>query len=241
MLKSYKPGQDIFIFLVVPLGKGLKSGLDILPRGFFKSIKKILILPQNRYFSTVPFGGVNFSVPLENITENMSARVADIRFDRREVYLARIMSQSEYDVWLKNNNKEKGVFMKINFRLIGKLGFLLVIVGYFMPVSHYFNGFEIAEFLVLDKSDVIFGLLMYLLIISAFFGSVIGILLLLKKNVKPTFDWAVIITCIVSGLIGFLGLIVRTFMDLEYGGYIILIGWIVALMSQIISKAKKET
>jgi hypothetical protein len=63
--------------------------------------KNLQILPQNRYFSAVQFGAVSFSVPLKNITEGMSVKVIDIRYDGREVYPARFMSQSEYNDWLK--------------------------------------------------------------------------------------------------------------------------------------------
>jgi hypothetical protein len=137
--------------------------------------------------------------------------------------------------------------MKVNFRLIGKVGFLLVIVGYFMPVSFIDNGFEIAEdFMLGVGGELFFGLLMYLLIISAFFGFIIGVLLLLKKCIKPIIDWAVIISCIVSGLIACLRLIVfwkglDYGLDLQPGGYLILIGWIVILVFQIISKTRNET
>ena len=76
--------------------------IDNAFRSDIKYGKNLQILPQNRYFNAVPFGSASFSVPLENITEKMSAKVADIRYDGREICPARIMSQSEYDVWVKN-------------------------------------------------------------------------------------------------------------------------------------------
>jgi len=129
-------------------------------------------------------------------------------------------------------------FMELNFRTIGKIGFLLVVIGFFMPVACDMNGFQIANTLM-EGDQVFSGLLMYLLILSAFAGAVIGVLLLLKKPVKATVDWIIIAVCIVSGMIVYFTQLEG--LELQNGAYVILIGWIVALVAQIISMVKKET
>jgi hypothetical protein len=64
---------------------------------------KLQILPQNRYFSNRPFEAVRFSVPLDKITDNLSVKVVRIGYQMggNASYPARIMSQSEYDEWVK--------------------------------------------------------------------------------------------------------------------------------------------
>jgi hypothetical protein len=127
--------------------------------------------------------------------------------------------------------------MKLNFRLIGKIGLLLIIFGFFMPVACDQNGFQIANY-CMDEGETFYGLLMYLLFISALIGVIIGVLLLMKKDVKPQIDWAIIIVCIASGLIVYFKFLED--LELQYGAYFILVGWIIALLLQIISKIKKE-
>jgi hypothetical protein len=128
-------------------------------------------------------------------------------------------------------------FMKLNFRIIGKIGFLLVIFGFFMPIACQMNGFQLAEIMI--GQNTLGGLLLYVLFISALAGVVIGALLLMKKNMPNFTDWIILLICIGSGLGVFL--ININGLSLQSGAYVILIGWIVALVAQIISKTKKET
>lgn len=124
--------------------------------------------------------------------------------------------------------------MKLNFRIIAKLGLLMVVIGFFMPVSCNMNGFEVADFMM--QNDMAGnGLLMYLLILSAFTGVLVGILLIAGKKVRGGIDWAAIIACIASGLIvNFSG----DWPELQSGAYMILTGWIIALGAQIIFALK---
>ena len=128
--------------------------------------------------------------------------------------------------------------MKVNFRKIGKVGFLLVVFGFFMPISCQMNGFQLADIMI-KQNAVLGGLLLYVLFISALVGVVIGALLLMKKNIPNSTDWIILLICIGSGLGVFL--ININGLSLQSGAYVILIGWIVALVAQIISKTKKET
>jgi len=130
--------------------------------------------------------------------------------------------------------------MKLNFRIIGKIALLLVIIGFFMPVACDENGFQLAG--TLNDSDSTFSaILMYVLFFSALAGCVIGALLLMKKDVKPTFDWVALLVCIGSGLFVYFNSLRSNEIDLQQGAYVILVGWIIALVAQIISKTKNET
>ena len=128
--------------------------------------------------------------------------------------------------------------MKLNFRTIGKAGFLLVFFGFFMPVACNQNGFEIAKHLT-NANETFSGLLMYLLFISAAAGLAIGVFLLMRKKINPNLDWLVICACIISGLIVYFRHLDG--IELQQGAYMILIGWITALAAQIASKVKGET
>jgi hypothetical protein len=128
--------------------------------------------------------------------------------------------------------------MKLSFRIIAKIGFLLVIIGFFMPIACDQNGFEIADYMM--KDDKTFdGLLLYLLFASAIVGIILGVLLLMKKKFNPSIDWLVIIVCIASGVIAYIRLL-QDGPDLQSGAYMILTGWIIALAIQVISKVQKE-
>jgi hypothetical protein len=75
--------------------------------------------------------------------------------------------------------------MKLNFRLIAKIGFLLVIFGFFMPIACDQNGFQIADYLREDEGETFYALLMYLLVISALIGVIIGVLLCKRQFYPP--------------------------------------------------------
>jgi len=132
------------------------------------------------------------------------------------------------------------------FRIIGKLGYVFVIIGFCIPVGGGGdNGFQLANEMFDSNSEVIFGLLTILMFISAVVGVLIGILPLIIKNINIGIDWITFAICVVSGLIVFWGSSALGFFDaglLRYeryvfqsGAYLILIGWIIALGCQIIS------
>jgi len=130
--------------------------------------------------------------------------------------------------------------IKVSFRTFGKMGFLLVVIGFFMPIACDSNGFEIAK--SLNKGDETFSaILLYVLFAAAVVGAVIGVLLLLKNKVKVYIDWVCLLACIGSGLALYLPrLNDRIKPELQTGAYVILIGWIIALAAQVISKVNKE-
>ena len=134
--------------------------------------------------------------------------------------------------------------MKLNFRIIAKLALLLVVIGFFMPVACNRSGFEIAKY-AMDHDKVLEGLLACLSFASAIAGLFVGVLRLLKNRLNPNIDWIVIVVCIASGLTPYCiqlnnKVFKVDFSDLQTGAYLILAGWIAALVFQVFSKLKKE-
>jgi len=130
--------------------------------------------------------------------------------------------------------------MKLNFRIIGKIALILVIIGFFMPVACDMNGFQVARTLKSADSSLS-AFLLYLLFFSAIAGCVIGALLLMKKDVKPVIDWIPLLVCIGCGLFVYFNSLRSNKIKLQEGAFVILAGWIVAVVAQIVSKIKKET
>lgn len=127
--------------------------------------------------------------------------------------------------------------MKISFSLIAKIGLLLVVIGFFMPVACNQTGPEIAKTLMnLDKNFE--GILMYVMLISAIIGVVLGCLAFTGKGFGGNVDWIIIIVCVLSGLIVYIG---ADNVKLQTGGYFILTGWIIAVAAKVLSTLKRES
>jgi len=126
----------------------------------------------------------------------------------------------------------------MSFRLIAKLGLLLVVIGFFMPVACNMNGLKIADYMM-NSNHTFEGLLIYAMLISAIIGVFIGVLLLMNKRLAGGIDWLMVIVCIASGLIVYLGSL-KNGPKLQTGAYLILAGWIIALGGQLLSKMKNE-
>jgi len=125
--------------------------------------------------------------------------------------------------------------MKFNFRTIAKCGFLLVFLGFFMPMSCNLNGFQIASVMGGFSS-----LLMYLMFLSAIAGIVVGVLLLLNKNPLPVIaEWIILGVCVGSGLLVFFTTLGKGG-NYQIGAFVILLGWIVAVAGHIMAKKKGE-
>ena len=129
---------------------------------------------------------------------------------------------------------------KMSFRTFGKIGLLLVVIGFFMPIACDQNGFEIAK--ALNKGDnTLSAILMYVMFAAAAVGVLVGVLLLLRSKVKVSVDWICVIACIGSGLALYLPrLNDRIKPELQAGAYLILAGWIIALAALIISHVNRE-
>ena len=130
--------------------------------------------------------------------------------------------------------------ISVNFRILAKIGLLLVVFGFFMPIACDHNGFEIAKSLnKLDETGS--AILLYVLFASAAAGVAVGVLLLMKNKIKVYVDWACLLACIGSGLALYLPrLDDKIKPDLQTGAYFILLGWIIALAAQVVSKLNKE-
>jgi len=120
------------------------------------------------------------------------------------------------------------------FRIIGKLGYVLVVIGFCMPITCDLNGFQVSNFLM-ENEKALFGILMIVTLVIAIAGIIIGILLLTNKKVNAGVDWITAVACIASGLIVYFGCLKEEGLELQSGAYVILAGWIIALAGQIIS------
>jgi len=130
--------------------------------------------------------------------------------------------------------------LKVSFRTLSKVGFLLVVIGFFMPIACDQNGFEIAKFLN-KGNDTLSMILMYVLFAAAVAGVLVGVLLLLKNKVKVSVDWLCLLLSIGSGLyLYFFKFESPDLSRLQTGACVILVGWVIALAAQIISHLNKE-
>jgi len=129
---------------------------------------------------------------------------------------------------------------KVSFRIFGKIGLLLVVIGFFMPIACKQNGLELAK--SLNKLDETFlAILLYVVLAGAVAGVFVAVLLLLKNKIKVQVDWICLLASIGSGLILVLTRLDNLKrIDLQTGAYFILVGWIIALAAQIIAHVNKE-
>jgi len=121
--------------------------------------------------------------------------------------------------------------MRFNFRTIGKFGYLLAIMGFFMPVACDMNAFQLIEYVDSTSTVLIIGLF-----ILAIVGFIIG-LVLLKNNIPVFVDWLVALGSVGMGI----GLLSMNELDLQYGAYVIISGFVIVIIAQIISAIIKET
>jgi hypothetical protein len=133
----------------------------------------------------------------------------------------------------------------MNLGILGKIGLLLVVIGFFMPIAcNNDNGFEWAERLMKSDKTKLQAILMYVMFISAAVGVALGVLAFLGKELDPRIDWCALILCILSGII----IVISTsdnikwskvFNDyLKVGGYFIFIGWILAVVGQVLGSKR---
>jgi hypothetical protein len=122
------------------------------------------------------------------------------------------------------------VFMSI--RTIGKFGFLLAAIGFFMPVACDRNAFQLIEYVEAPAPALIIGLFILEIV-----GILIGVLLIMKKKVPVAVDWLIIIGSIIAGIV----LLRKNNLKLQYGAYVIITGLSLVILLQIISLIKEET
>ena len=127
----------------------------------------------------------------------------------------------------------------MSFRVIGKFFFLLVVIGFFMPMACDMNGFQLAANDMLLPIGVF---AVYAGFILAIVGLLVGLLLALKKQVPVIVDWLITLSCFacVFGLFFYAGVIQEYIDYFQSGAYMILIGSSITLIAQIISASRKE-
>jgi len=119
-------------------------------------------------------------------------------------------------------------------RLIAKMLFLLVIIGFFMPMCCDMNGLQLADSGYVNSSGVF---AIYAIFVSAIIGFFIGIFLLIKISVPVAIDWIVTVFNFLTTIIAFYvaGFVNGNKDYFQSGVYIILTGAILVMIVQIIS------
>ena len=123
--------------------------------------------------------------------------------------------------------------MTLSYRTIAKGFFLLVILGFFMPMGCNMNGFQLVNNNMLIPIGVF---TVYTIFISAIVGLLIGFLLLINKGVPVIIDWLITVSCFICVMFFYI-----SFVQVQCGTYLILAGSVFNLIFQIISAVKKET
>jgi len=122
--------------------------------------------------------------------------------------------------------------MRLNMRIVSKCGFLLAVMGFFMPVACDKNAFQLIEYV--DKTS---GTLIIILFILAIIGCIIGVLLLMKKDVSIAVDWVIVLASIGIGI----GLLSKNELDLQYGAYVMITGFSVASVFVLIASFMSDS
>jgi hypothetical protein len=131
----------------------------------------------------------------------------------------------------------------MNLGTISKIGLLLVVIGFFLPVACDSNGFDIASGLMKANRTQWQGILLYVMFISAAVGVVLCVLAFLKIFSDPRIDWIAVCLCTLSGLIILIAQISnvgfeRLFKSLQVGGILIVIGLLLALICQLLGSRR---
>jgi len=127
---------------------------------------------------------------------------------------------------------------KSTFRILARVGMILVIFGFFMPISCNMNGFQIARTLETFGGSNIHSIALYAVFIFSCIGVIIPILYFFqRKTYDIKYDWIVwvIVTFTFSFFILSLNDANTSFVRfrLQSGAYLIIIGIIISLISLI--------
>ena len=124
------------------------------------------------------------------------------------------------------------------FRIIGKLGYIFVVIGFCMPIACDMNGFKLADYMM-GNERAMFGVLTIVMLVVAVIGVILGIVFLTGKKIHAVVDWITAAVCIASGLIVYLGCLKDDSVELQSGAYVILVGWVVTLIGEILAGVVK--
>lgn len=127
----------------------------------------------------------------------------------------------------------------MNLRVVSKFLFLVVIIGVFMPMCCDMNGLELANSGYIS-SDGVFAI--YAIFISAIIGLILGFLIVAKVQVNIAIDWMVVVFNFFTTVIAFfVAGVVNGNMDyFQSGPYVILVGAILVMITQIASKTSQN-
>jgi hypothetical protein len=134
---------------------------------------------------------------------------------------------------------------KVKLRIFSKLGLIVVILGFFMPVSCNLNGFQLAQYV--SASDSFTGFALYAILLFSCLGAVLLLLLVRKIQFSVNWDWFAVIGVITAAINVFIKLNGgRTAFGenmFQSGVYVMLVGMIAALVFLIPAsdKGKKKS
>lgn len=130
--------------------------------------------------------------------------------------------------------------MNFTRKTLSRLGFLIICFGFFMPISCDQNGFELANFLIKSGGSGSNAMIAGFLLCFVFIFATLGVCsLFIKKDKKQIiFLNIVLILCSISSGIGSYLIMSSSIDVLQYGAYIIITGWIVALLLELFFLSK---
>lgn len=93
---------------------------------------------------------------------------------------------------------------KTRLRIYSKIGLLVVIIGFFMPVSCNLNGFQLAKYASSFGQLNLLSLGLYGIFLFSCLGSILLLLLAMKMRFSMNWDWVAVIGVITSAVIVFI-------------------------------------
>jgi hypothetical protein len=124
------------------------------------------------------------------------------------------------------------------WKYIAKVGMLLVVIGFLMPVSCNLDGFQIAQSMSEGGSGFM-AFLMYMLFVLALASVVMVIFIIMNKKTNKIIDWALFGADVLCGLIPFIKFADQAATK-NQGFYFIIIGWIVTLVALLVPEINKS-
>lgn len=138
-------------------------------------------------------------------------------------------------------------FTKGTLLRISKLALLLVVMGFFMPVSCNQNGFEAADLLADWYGYYHLKIVVLMIFIAAVLSILVSIVLIKKQEKEPlVLDWSLLAVSVGCGIVTVYSLYEDDFSpELQYGAYFIIAGWIISgiflYMATFSGNSKKQT
>ena len=126
--------------------------------------------------------------------------------------------------------------MNIKWNYFSKLGMLLVIIGFFMPISCSMNGFELSKTLISMGSEALLsGILLLTIFVTALLSILSGFILIKNRKTSYSLEVILLFICFLSG-----GYVYFTMFKqiniLQLGAYVIIIGWLTSFLSLLLSR-----